>query len=387
MTKILISAGEVSGDLHAANLVSALKRLDPSLRFFGLGSEKMASVGVDVLFDISRCASVGLTESLPGFFPVYQTYRQTVNLLKQERPDVFLAVDSQGINLPLCFAAKKLGLKTVYYISPQEWLWGTPRGVKKVISAVDLIVAIFEKEYETYKRAGGNVVYFGHPLLDLASSPLSRAAARHRYLGNNYDDKKPLIALCPGSRRQELQNLLPIFVRTAAIIKHSLPDVDFIMPVASSYALSKISSFLPQPPLRIIQGNTYEILTACDLAICASGTINLEASLLGVPNIMAYKLSPLSYFIGKYFLKIPDKLPYFSMPNLLLNKPTLPEFLRGEARPEKIAPVAIALLQDQTMRNSMLADFVELKKLLGSPGAVAHCAAAILNFIKQTACR
>ncbi|MDD5383035.1 MAG: lipid-A-disaccharide synthase, partial [Candidatus Margulisbacteria bacterium] len=167
MKKIMISAGEVSGDTHGTYLVRELKKIDPSIYFFGIGSEKLLTEGVDIKFDISRRGTIGLFEALPNLVPIYLLYLKMVELMKREKPDLLLLVDSQGINMPLAKAAKRLGIKTVYYIAPQEWLWGTERGVRNVIEKSDLIIAIFEKEFDVYKKAGGNVVYFGHPLIDI----------------------------------------------------------------------------------------------------------------------------------------------------------------------------------------------------------------------------
>lgn len=378
MKKILLSAGEVSGDVHGTYLVKELKKLLPDAYFFGMGSEKLLAEGVDIKVDISKRGSIGIFEALPNLLPVYFAYLRMVELMKRERPDLVILIDSQGINMPLARAAKKLGLKTVYYIAPQEWLWGTAKGVKRVSETIGLIVSIFEKEHETYRQAGGNSVYFGHPLVDIIAGrqPKPTNDTRIETVG-----RKPVIALCPGSRTQEIKGLLPIFLKAAEKIKQSYPDAQFVIPAASTEMIKNIFKYIGEDLRpRAIVGQTYEILAGSDLAICASGTINLEASLLGVPNMMVYKLSPLTYWVGKYILKLGEKLPYFSMPNLLLEEKAIPELVMGDANPERVTQEALLILNDLERQKKMKTAFARLKIKLGAPGVISRVAQEIVKF-------
>ena len=374
--KILVSAGEVSGDVHGAYLVKELKKLRPDIYFFGMGSERLAAEGVDIRLDITNQGTIGIFEALPNLLPIYSAFSKMTKLLTQEKPDLVLLIDSQGFNLPLAKFCKKAGIKTVYYIAPQEWLWGSPAGVKKVSETIDLIVAIFEKEYAVYKKAGANVVYFGHPLVDIVQPTLSKEAARKTFLGIDARivnrQTTNIIALCPGSRTREIKNLFPILLKAAEVIQKSKPNVFFIIPAASKDVANNIKTIISH--YKIVENQTYDVLNASDLAICTSGTINLEASLLGIPNIMIYKLSPLTYFIGKHILKIGEKLKYFSMPNILMNEKIIPELIMDEANPERIAQEALAILKNNDQASRLLA----LRKMLGAAGVVARCAAAIL---------
>lgn len=374
--KIMISAGEVSGDTHGTYLVRELKKLDPNIYFFGMGSEKLLAEGVDVKFDISKLGTIGIFEALPNILPVYFTYLKMVDLMKKEKPDLLLLIDSQGINMPLAKAAKKLGVKTVYYIAPQEWLWGTPRGVKKVVKTIDQIIAIFAKENEIYKLSGGNVSYFGHPLLDIVKPSLGKEEARKKFLGSA---NGPVISLCPGSRTQEIKGLFPILLKAGELIQKEIPNAKFLIPAASTDMIKEVFSLIGDFRPKAVVGNTYDLLAASDLAICTSGTINLEASILGTPNIMVYKLSPLTYFLGKYVLKIGERLPYFSMPNILLEQKIIPELVMKEANPEKIAADSLHILKDPGLQNKMKASFETLKQELGSLGVISRCAKAILS--------
>lgn len=374
----MLSAGEISGDAHGAYLVRELKKLDPNIYFFGMGSEKMLAEGVDIKFDLTKRGSIGIFEALPNILPIYIIYRKMVSLMKKEKPNALILIDSQGINMPLAKAAKKMGIKTIYYIAPQEWLWGSPKGVDKVAKNLDLIISIFEKEHTIYKQAGANSVYFGHPLLDIAKASLSRQQAQEKYIGEH---KGPVIALCPGSRLQEIKGLLPTLLQAAEKIKARIPDAKFIIPAASTTMIKEIFGLIKDfRPLAIV-GSTYDILTASDLAICASGTINLEASILGVPNIMTYKLHPLTYFIGKYFLKIGEKLKFFSMPNIIMDEKIIPELVMDEANPDRIVGEALALLQDQNLRAKTLTKFEALRARLGKGSAISQAAKQILSFV------
>lgn len=388
--KILVSAGEVSGDSHGAYLIRELKKLKPDIYFFGMGSESLKAEGVDVKFDISKRGTIGIFETLPNVIPIYLTFLKMKKLLLEEKPDLVLLIDSQGFNMPFANFCKRHGFKAVYYIAPQEWLWGTARGVKKVVETIDLIISIFGKEHEVYKQAGGNSVYFGHPLLDIVKPFMSREEARKAFIGDlpvrQAGDgrivQRPtsnVIALCPGSRAQEIRGLLPILLEAGKLIQEEMPDARFLIPAASTNMIKEIFGLIGDFRPKAVVGHTQDILWASDLAICTSGTINLEASILGVPNIMVYKLSPLTYFIGKYILKIGEKLKYFSMPNMLADERVIPELVMGEANPERIAQEAVSILKDQQRIKSMQEGFQKIRQKLGSEGVIAKVAEAILG--------
>jgi len=387
--KIVVSAGEVSGDYHGSYLVKELLSLNPHLLFLGLGSERLAAAGVDVRFDISRRGTIGLFEALPNILPVYFIFLKMKRLILEEKPDLVLLIDSQGFNVPLARFCKKAGIKTAYYIPPHEWLWGTPKGARLVAEAADLIVAIFEKERDSYRAAGANVVYFGHPLVDLVRSALTKSEARKLIFAGEPDiipdRQKTVISICPGSRTQEIKGLLPLLLKSAALIAAELPDARFLIPAASRQIRNDIDELVRAvkpslPNLKVLDRQPYDALIASDLAICASGTINLEASILGVPNIMVYKLSPLTFFVGKYLLRIADRLKYFSMPNILLNECVVPELTMSRANPKEISREAIYILRDQGHSRQIQNAFSRLRASLGSPGVIRRCAQAILNF-------
>ena len=375
----MICAGEVSGDVHGSFLVQELKKLIPAATFFGVGSERLAAAGVELRFDITGRGTIGILETLPNLFPLYSIFQKIKKMALAEKPDLVILIDSQGINFPLAKFCKKAGLKTVYYIAPQEWLWGTPKNTRLVAEAVGLIVAIFPKEFAAYKEAGANVVYFGHPLLDIVKPTMTGAEFRRNIFGP-LPKHTPVISLCPGSRRQEIKTLFPILLRASTLIKRSFPDAKFVVPVASRQLEGLIAPIAAAFNVPIVVGHTYDAINASDLALCASGTINFESSLLGVPNIMVYKLSRLTYLIGKYLLKIDKKLKYFSMPNILLDKKVIPELIMSDANPARIAAEAVALLKDPARQAEMKQAFERLRQSLGAPGVIQRTAEAILEF-------
>lgn len=373
--KIAISAGEISGDLYGAQLVEHLKTLIPGVSFFGAGSARMKASGVNTIFDLSSKVSIGIIEALPNLYYFYTTLLKFKKLLVSEKPDALILIDSQGFNMPLASYAKSLGIKTIYFITPQEWLWGTESRVKDLASNIGLLISIFKKEHEAYQKFGGNSVYFGHPLLDIVKPALSRENALVKF----NPSRKKLISIFPGSRSQEIKNVFPILVESARHIKKDYPDAVFLVISASRWACGEIKKILSSHDFaaEIISSEfRYDVLSISDLALCVSGTINLEASILGAPNIMVYKLNPLSYWIGKCLLKIDRRLKYFSMPNILLDKLFIPEFIQDKADPKLISKEAVGILKKPVMPDSS-----PLLSLLGKSPVFPNISKSIFDFI------
>ncbi|MBI5701499.1 lipid-A-disaccharide synthase [Candidatus Saganbacteria bacterium] len=371
--KFFISACETSGDMHAAHLVEEIKKIAPLSTFLGIGSEHMRASGVNVLFDMSPRGTIGILETLPNLRSIYSFFSTAKELLLAERPDALILIDSQGFNVPLAQYAKKIGIKTIYYIAPQEWLWGSDKNLLKIAKSLDLIIAIFEKEYKIYDAAKANVLYFGHPLLDIVKPTYSREEAQNLF----NPGKSPLICLCPGSRVQEIKNLFPILIKAAEIIKENIPEIKLIILVSSGWLKPQIEKILAKYKIKadLVEGYKYDVLNISDLALAASGTINLEASILGTQNIMIYKLNPLTYWIGKNILKIDKKMKYFSMPNILLDEKFIEEFVQDKAKPEAIAAASLNILKKKSKLYNN-----KLLRLLGQRPVISKAAQAILNF-------
>ncbi|OGC07368.1 lipid-A-disaccharide synthase [candidate division WOR-1 bacterium RIFOXYA2_FULL_36_21] len=374
--KIVVSTGEISGDLHGAALISTIKELFPQTTFIGMGSAKMRAAGADILFDMTPQGTIGLIEALPNIFKVYKMLTKMKKLLRKEKPDALLLIDTQGFNILLAEYAKKIGIKTIYYIPPQEWLWGTQRGIRKIAKTIDLIISIFENENSIYLNAGGHLIYFGHPLLDIVKPLLSQEERQKRFNAGN----KKLVCLCPGSRLQEINKIFPVLLEAAKIIQGTFPDISFIVPISSQWIKNNIEEKINESGMQInmVEGYQYDVISVSSLVIAASGTINMEASILGTPNIMAYMVNPLTYWIGKYILRIDKKIKFFSMPNILLNYELVPEFVQSKARPDIIADKAIEILKSQKRLDNK-----KLLQKLGNPPVLSKIAGKIIDFINK----
>lgn len=370
--KILISAGEVSGDLYGSFLIKEIKNAS----FFGMGGERLKAAGMDLRHDIIDRSSVGLIETLPNIIPVYLTFRKMVSYLEKEKPDLVIAIDSQGFNVPFLAEAKKRGIKTVYFIPPQEWLWGTDDNLKKVVSLCNLIACMFEDGYKAYKKEGANAIYFGHPILDVVKTSTTKEEFLKKH---NIANKFPIISLGLGSRRQEFKKLLPKILETAKLVAQTYKEAQFLVPLANSKYKKTIQNHLKKYKLniRIIEDSSYNILNASDLLITKSGTINIEACVLNVPNIMMYEVSPITYWLAEKVLKIKVP-PYFSLPNLIAKDKIIPEFVQKDALPKKMAEKCIKILKNpQDIKIRMQ----KVTAALGSPGTISKIGEAIYKMI------
>jgi len=363
----MMSAAEVSADHLAGYLARELK--DCSL--FGMGGENMRAAGVDIRIDITEKSSVGIIEALKHIPSHLSTLNSLKRMMKEEKPDALILVDAQGFNMPLASYAKSLGIKTIYFIAPQEWLWGTKKGVKKVAKTIDLIVSIFRKEHDTYKAAGGNSVYYGHPLLDTAKPSMTKDEFFRKYSLNS---GQKVVALCPGSRVHEIKSLLPILLDVAGRIK----GTQFVLPISSSKFKYIIEEQISKTslPIKVIDGQNYDVLAYSDLVIAKSGTIVLESVCLGTPVIMFYKLSPITYFIGKYLLGI--KLKFYSMPNILAGRMIVPEYVMRQATADNIYSESIKVLSYPIKAK---AGYEEVRSLLGQAGSIKRSAQKIIEFV------
>jgi len=364
--KIMMSAAEVSGDVHGGFLARHLT----GCQLFGMGGEKMRVAGVDIRVDITAKSTIGIIEALRYLPSQLIAFHKMKKMLVREKPHALILIDAQGFNMPLAKFAKSKGIRTIYYIAPQEWLWGTQKGVVKVAKTIDLIISIFKQEHDINIKAGGNSVYFGNPLIDLAKPTMTKEAFYRKF---GLDPARKVIAMCPGSRPQELKILLPILVRVAK----KLGNYQYIMPVSSSRFTGRIKKFVSKFDLgiNVIEGFNYDVLAYSDLAIAKSGTIVLESVILGTPVIMFYKLSRLTYYIARNLLKI--NLPYYSMPNLLAGKMVVPEFVMEEATADNLYNAALKILRDPVKAKQ---NFDEVRSVLGEEGAAEKSAQKIIEF-------
>ena len=379
MTKIAISAAEVSGDTHGAFLAKELKALQPRLFLFGMGGEKMKAAGVNIRVDVTEKSTIGITEAFRHLPSQFFAYYRMVRLLKKEKPSAIVLIDAQGFNIPLAKAAKKLGIKTIYYISPHYWLWGIEKGLKEVAGTLDKIIAVFEDAASLYFKAGASVSYFGHPLVDTVKPTMRKEEFIKKF---KLDPRIKIIGLFPGSRLQEIKALLPPQLRAGEIIDSSIGGAQFLLALASPKLKNDVTKILKKAKIsvKIVEGMNYDVLNASDAVIASGGSTTLEATLLNTPIIMFYKLSKLTEFIILRVMKI--SVPFYSLPSILEEKEVIPELVQKEATAENLAEETISLLVDKKKVAKMKEDFFSIRKKLGAPGVIKKVAETILKTAK-----
>lgn len=384
MTTIFISTGEVSGDLQGALLVEALHRYGRQngleLEIVALGGERMADAGAKLLGQTAGIGSVGILEALPFVLPTLKMQEEVKRYLRQNPPDLIILIDYMGPNLSiggyLCRYFSDVPI--IYYIAPQLWVWSqNQRDRKKVVQITDLLLAIFPEEARFFREHNVKVNWVGHPLIDRMQEFPSRQEARSM-LG--IADYQKAIALIPASRRQEVTYLLPVMFAAAQQIQQQLPDAQFWIPLSLPEFREPIEKAIANFKLNatLVEEQTREVLAGVDLAICKSGTVNLELALLDVPQVVMYRLNPLTAWIARHILKL--SLPYVSPANLVEMKPLVPEFLQEAATPEAISQSALDRLLNPQIRQEMLQGYAEMRQALGEPGVCDRAAQVIFEF-------
>ena len=372
MTKILISAGEASGDLHAGAITRAILQLNPDAEVFGMGGDCMREAGGEVLFDIRDHSVMGFIEVLKKLPDIWKLRSAFIELMEKTQPDVLLTIDYPGFNMRLAKLAKERGIKVVSFIAPSAWAW-RPSRAAGVVKVVDKIASIFPFEYDLYKSYGADIEFVGHPLVDMVKPALSRQEAEE-LAGKR--SGHPLILLMPGSREMEIQRLLPVMLEAAKLLKQKRPDIDFAMPRAATIAREKLEGFVKQAGLDITltEGHNYDVMSVADLAIATSGTVTLEAALCGLGCEILYKASPMSFWIAKQVVEI----PHIGLPNIVAGRMIEPELLQDDCTPENIVSTALALLEPERFAQ-LQRDLQEVKEKLGASGAVKRVAELALR--------
>lgn len=385
MKRIFISTGEVSGDLQGSLLIQALRRraeqADLQLDIWALGGQRMATAGATLLADTSAIGSIGLFESLPYVFSTLRIQHRVKQLLRRHPLDLVVMIDYVSPNVALGrFLRKYLPhVPTVYYIAPQEWVWSiSPRNTQQILTISDRLLAIFPAEADYYQKQGGQVTWVGHPLLDRIQSAPSREQARHA-LGIPADQF--VIALIPASRWQEIKYIVPVMLDAACQIQQQLPQAHFWLPLSLPAYQRALEQAIQQRGLRatlVADHSSQTVIAAADLAISKSGTVNLETALLNVPQLVMYRLNPVTAWIAEHLLRF--SAPYVSPVNLTLMEPIVPEFLQYQATPERIAQTAIDLLHPEH-RQQMQAGYQRMRQALGEPGVCDRAAQEILTLL------
>ena len=373
--QVLIVAGEASGDHHAARLIEELHRNNPNVHFAGIGGEKMRAAGTEILVDSAEMAVVGLVEVLANYRFLKGVLERMRRELRERRPDLLILVDYPDFNLRLAKTAKELGIKVLYYISPQVWAWRQKR-VYKIKQLVDMMAVVFPFELPFYEQAGVPVRFVGHPLVDEVKSELTHAQAEQAF---GLDPTRPVLGLFPGSRRSEIKRLLPTLLEAAQLIKHQQPDAQFILPRASTLSDEFLRPYLEQSELEITvtAGRPYDVMRACDTIVSASGTATLEIALMQVPLVVIYKIAPLSYQIMSRMIKV----EHIALCNIVAGERISPEFIQHDATAERIAEESLRLLNDKEAAMKMQQRQEKVRHNLGESGASENIAQLTLQML------
>jgi len=374
---ILIVAGEASGDLHGSNLVKAIKDIEPRINFFGLGGKRLKQAGVDLHFDLTEIAVVGIFEVLKNIKKFKSAFRCVLREIDRQRPDLAILIDYPGFNLRLAEELKKRSIPVIYYISPQVWAWGKGR-IKKIKRLVLRIIVVFKFEEELYIKHNIPVSFVGHPLLDIVKSKTSKEEFLSRI---GLDIKNLTFSLLPGSREKEVKALLPIMLKTSELIYKEVPNSQFLIlrsPTTKEDIFNDIVSRF-QVPVKQVTDMTYDGLNASDFALVASGTATLEAAILGVPMVILYKVS----FLTWVYLKTAIKIPCIGLVNVIKQKKIIEEFIQYNARPKKISRYIISTIKDKDKINNIKQGLSEVTRLIGEKGANLRAAKVILDLLNK----
>lgn len=375
---LLMVAAEASGDQHGAALVRALHERFPHLQVYGLGGDHMRAAGVDTLFDVQALNVVGVVEILAKVPAGFRMAHRLLQEAMRRGTRVVVLIDAPGFNLNLARLAKRTGLTVVYYISPQIWAWRQQR-VKRVARYVDKMLTLFPFEVPLYTIAGVDAECVGHPLLDCVC-PLPTPVQAAQSLG--LDARYPIMALLPGSRRQELRRLLPPMLAALQRVQQRLPTLQGIIPVAPTLSMESIQHMLRSYPIpvTVIAGQSHTALRAADVALVTSGTATLEAGLIGTPMVVVYKLHPVTAWLARRVLRI----PYIGLVNIVAGRPIVPELLQEALCPQTLAALALHCLEHPEVAQHIRSELATLRHALGVGDGARRAAACVGQFLQPT---
>ena len=379
--RLMVSCGEPSGDLYAGALAAEILRKEPSAEIVGFGGDRLAAAGARLLENFSGLSVTGLSEVVRLLPRTYATYRRLVEDAEAHRPDVFVAIDFPDFNFVLARALKKRGIPVVYYISPQLWAWRSGR-MATMKRLVERVLVIFPFEEQIYRDAGVAVEWVGHPLFDVAPSTTPRPAFLQ---GLGMDPARPVLALLPGSRTNELHAILPDLVGATRLIREQVPGVQFLLaraPHLRDELLAPVTNRDPRTPsIVVVDGQADNVLAAADAAVVASGTVTVQAALHRCPMAVVYRLSPMTYRLGKPFVRVET----YAMPNLVAGRRVVRELIQDDLTPGAVAAEAVRMLTSREYATRMRADLREVAEKLGTKGASGRAADAVLSVARRHA--
>jgi lipid-A-disaccharide synthase len=373
--RIFIIAGEASGDNHGGYLAAELKKIAPEIVLEGVGGPRMKAAGVDILFNYGELAVTGLTEVAGRIVQIAGIFFKILARLRSNPPDLLIFIDYPDFNLMMARVAKLMGIKMLYYISPQIWAWRRGR-VKSISRCIDRMIVILPFEEDFYRAEGVDVHFVGHPLVEMARPTMSRSEARAKY---GLKKASTVIGLLPGSRRNEISANLPVMLNAARIISGKVPGVEFVIPVAQAIDPELIRRHIHpgDPPVKVLQDSFHDLVNICSLAIVSSGTATVEAALLEIPMIIIYKVSRLTYLAAKLVVNV----NHIGLVNVVVGRQVVPELIQEQATAANIEREAVALLKDKQRLKEMKREFRSIKAQLGPPGAAARAAAKVIEIL------
>jgi lipid-A-disaccharide synthase len=373
----MIVAGEASGDIYGADLVEKAHKLDATLHFFGIGGARMRESGVETVVDSAEMAVMGLVEVVKHFGVISSAFNKLKAILRNNPPELLILIDYPGFNIRLAKIAKMAGVKVLYYISPKVWAWKAGR-IRTIAASVSQMAVIFPFEVPLYEKAGVPVTFVGHPMLDLVNVAVNRDEAATSF---GLDPSRKVIGLFPGSRRSEIERILPAIIAAAELVQKDLPNVQFVLPLASTLNEEDIIPHLRRGGITAIitRQRIHDLIRACDAIISVSGTVTLEIALIGTPMVIIYKLAPLTYQVARRVVKI----KHIGLCNIVADRSLVKELIQGQANPESIAAEIMEIITNEEYRTKMTADLATIREKLGGGGAAARTASLALAIINR----
>jgi lipid-A-disaccharide synthase len=366
--RFLIVAGEASGDMYGAEVARALQKHFP-VTLFGLGGQHMRAANVELEGDISHTAVVGPFEAVSYFGALYRVFRRLADRVETSPPDAAILIDFPDFNLRLARRLKDAGVPVIYYISPQVWAWREGR-VNQIRKLVDKMLVIFPFEEELYRKAGVDVEFVGHPLVDMVQASRSKEEFCRQYA---LDPRKPIVAMLPGSRKKEVRFILPTLCEAAEQIRKEKPETQFVLPIASGLPAELINEMIQGRRITVVSGETYNAVRYARAAMVASGTATLETALLGTPEVIVYRISGATWLLGKFLLKV----RLFGIVNIILGEEVVPELFQDKFTAEAVSKMTIRLMDDVWVQSKIRGNYELLRRQLGS-GKVAERVADIV---------
>lgn len=374
--RLFFLAGEQSGDLHGSLVIRHLKRIAPDLQIDGIGGPMMQEAGMNCLHSSDELAVIGFVEVLKNIRHLYSILNDVRQWLERERPDMVILIDYPGFNQRVAEIARGLNIKVLYYICPQVWAWHASR-VKKITRLIDEAVVVFPFEVDIWRKAGAKVNWFGHPLIGVAQPSAPKEEIRQTMQLT----EKSLISLLPGSRTQEIYYIFPVLLDAAELILKQRPDTRFLLPVASTIDDERILAHLKgrNLPITMLRGQTYDAIAVSDVCLVASGTATLETAIIGTPMVVVYKVNWLTSLISKFVIEA----EHIGLPNVIAGRRIVPEFIRGDFKPELIARETINILDNPEKQKTMRAELALVRESLGDEGASHRVAEHIAAKLKE----